>query len=157
MKIRMSQQQKTSSLSPALKEQIKRAVKLSLLRMRRTFHYEISLTFVDDGQIQSLNRDYRGKDAPTDVLSFAFEEGPALTGDLSGEPLLGEIIISVERALEQARTYDHSFEREMVFLTVHGMLHLLGLDHIEDEERCHMEKVQKDIMAMLNVPRREKE
>lgn len=152
----MSQNQKSGKFSPALKEQIKLAVKLSLLRMRRSFAYEISLTFVDDAEIQVLNRDYRGKDRPTDVLSFAFEDGPCLAGDQSPEPLLGDIIISVERALDQAEQYQHSFEREVIFLTVHGMLHLLGLDHMEAEERRHMEKIQKDIMAMLNVPRREK-
>lgn len=98
--------------------------------------YEISVTFVDDEQIREINNDYRGIDNATDVLSFP------LTGD-DGEftydrgnkiTLLGDIVISLERAANQADEYGHSFRRELAFLTVHSMLHLLGYDHVTSEE-----------------------
>ena len=95
---------------------------------------EVSVTLTNNEYIHTLNKEYRGIDRPTDVLSFALNEseepemvdGPAVN-------VLGDLIISVERAEEQAADYGHSLRREVAFLTVHGMLHLLGYDHMEDE------------------------
>lgn len=113
---------------------------------------EVSITLTDNAYIHALNRQYRQIDRPTDVLSFALNEseepeiadGPAVN-------VLGDIIISVERAEEQAAEYGHSVRREMAFLTVHGMLHLLGYDHMEEAERLEMEKEQKYVMKQLGI------
>lgn len=115
---------------------------------------EVSITLTDNAYIHALNRQYRQIDRPTDVLSFAFQEGeePAVTGGPEMH-VLGDIIISVERAEEQAAAYGHSVRREVAFLAVHGMLHLLGYDHMKEEERLEMEKEQKYVMDELGIPR----
>ena len=115
---------------------------------------EVSVTLTNNEYIHTLNKEYRGIDRPTDVLSFALNEseepemvdGPAVN-------VLGDLIISVERAEEQATDYGHSLRREVAFLTVHGMLHLLGYDHMEDEEREEMEAEQRFVMEKLRIPR----
>ena len=111
---------------------------------------EVSLTLVDDVTIQNLNRDYRGVDAPTDVLSFSLEESreeePAFE-DLSAVKILGDIVISLETASRQSEEYGHSLEREVAFLTVHGLLHLLGYDHQRPEEEAEMEQMQEVILG----------
>ena len=104
---------------------------------------EISLLLTDDLTIHALNKAYRGIDAPTDVLSFPLSEDDAL----------GDIVISMERAVAQAAEYGHSFERELAFLVVHGMLHLLGMDHMTEDERRSMEKTQRQILAVMGLPR----
>ena len=113
---------------------------------------EVSVTLTDDAHIHELNRTYRGIDRATDVLSFALTESeePEILGAPSGE-VLGDIIISVERAREQAMAYGHSYLRELSFLTVHGMLHLLGYDHMEEAERLEMEAEQREIMEELGL------
>lgn len=114
---------------------------------------EVSITLTDNAHIHELNRKYRGIDRPTDVLSFAFSESeePEVTG-AAGETL-GDIIISVERAKEQAEEYGHSLRRELAFLTVHGMLHLLGYDHMEEQDRIEMEEEQRYVMEALGISR----
>lgn len=104
----------------------------------------------DDATIHALNREYRGVDRATDVLSFSQREGE--DGDPAGQ-LLGDIVISVERARGQADTYGHSMEREMGFLSVHGILHLLGWDHEEpDDERRMMAKTE-EILGLMGLGR----
>ena len=115
---------------------------------------EVSITLTDNTHIHELNRDYRGIDRPTDVLSFALnesEEPEILDGPEMN--ILGELVISVERAQEQAIEYGHSLRREIAFLTVHGMLHLLGYDHMEEEDRKEMEEEQRYVMEQLGIPR----
>jgi probable rRNA maturation factor len=128
-------------------------VRTSLLRVRRNTGYEISLTLVDNPSIQKLNKEFRNLDRPTDVLSFALEEGTALAMPQNSVPMLGEIVISAEKALAQAEEYGHSFQREMAFLTVHGMLHLLGYDHQTPAQRKEMEGLQRQILAVLGINR----
>jgi len=140
-------------ITQELKDTLRTVAKTSLLRAGRGTHYEISLTLVDDPVIHQLNKQYRDVDQPTDVLSFAFEEGGALASPVSVLPMLGEIIISAERAKEQAQTYGHSFRREMAFLMAHGMLHLLGYDHQTEEERKVMEGLQRQILSVLGIHR----
>jgi len=115
---------------------------------------EVSVLFVDDAEIQTMNRDYRGKDTPTDVLSFALEEGeePEIQ-DGPAEVLLGDIIISVETMLRQAEDYGHPATRELAFLTTHGMLHLLGYDHETEEERQEMRELEEEILQSLGFVR----
>ena len=114
----------------------------------------VSVIFVNDEQIHQINRDYRNVDRPTDVISFAFNESeePEVVGG-SEVNMLGDLIISLERAEEQAADYGHSVRREVAFLTVHGMLHLLGYDHMEDEEREEMETEQRFVMDKLGISR----
>lgn len=115
---------------------------------------EVSITFTDNEHIHEINRDYRNVDRPTDVISFALNEGdePEIEG---GAPInvLGDIIISVEKAIEQAKDYGHSIEREVAFLTVHGMLHLLGYDHIEENDRKEMRREEDFVMEKLGINR----
>ncbi|WP_088008008.1 rRNA maturation RNase YbeY [Indiicoccus explosivorum] len=117
---------------------------------------EVSVTFVANEAIRQINREYRGKDTPTDVISFALEEADeqevAITGG-SEVRVLGDIIISVERAKEQAAQYGHSYERELGFLAVHGFLHLLGYDHLTEEEEQAMFGRQEEILSSLGLSR----
>jgi probable rRNA maturation factor len=113
---------------------------------------EVSLLITDDAYICRLNRRYRGIPKPTDVLSFSMNEGERLVSGITG-PVLGDIIISAERALAQALEYGHGPVREMAFLTAHGMLHLLGYDHMEPREAAEMERLQEEILQSLNISR----
>lgn len=117
---------------------------------------EVSVTFVTNERIHEINREYRDKDAPTDVISFAMEELGEGEIQLIGEELprvLGDIIISIPKAEEQAREYGHSFIRELGFLSVHGFLHLLGYDHMEKEEEEKMFSRQKEILDAYGLTR----
>ncbi|MGL5651880.1 MAG: rRNA maturation RNase YbeY [Paraclostridium sp.] len=114
-------------------------------------NYEVSLSFVDNEEIHELNREYRGVDRATDVLSF-----PLLTDEFDVEieaESLGDIVISLERALEQSEEYDHSFEREVCFLVCHSMFHLLGYDHDTEENTKDMRKREEDVLNKLNITR----
>lgn len=115
---------------------------------------EVSVVFADDSYIHELNLEYRGKDCPTDVLSFALDEGeePDIV-DGPEETLLGDIIISLETAARQAEEYNHSLDRELSFLTVHGMLHLLGYDHEEELDRQEMRHQEEYILSLLGIHR----
>ena len=120
---------------------------------------EISVLLVDNETIRSLNRDYRNKDAATDVLSFPMEEAmdgepePAVIGGPT-ERLLGDLVISVEMAIAQAAEYGHSVERELAFLSVHGLLHLLGYDHESGvEAEAAMQAEEKRILSVLGIDR----
>lgn len=116
---------------------------------------EVSVTFTDNEGIRELNKKFRGMDKPTDVLSFPlfdFEgecEEPPIDEIISN---LGDIVISLERAKEQAEEFGHSFKREVAFLTVHSMLHLLGYDHERsDEEDVEMRSKQSEIMRIMGL------
>lgn len=127
---------------------------------------EVNVVVTDNHEIQKMNREYRGIDAPTDVLSFpmleftvpsdfshveeAFED---CFNPESGELMLGDIMISVDKVEEQAEKYGHSLERELAFLTAHSMLHLCGYDHVEEEERLVMEEKQRQILAHMGYRR----
>ena len=115
---------------------------------------EVSVTLTDDAHVHVLNREYRNVDRPTDVLSFALAESeePEIIG-ADGGVVLGDHVISLERAAAQAEEYGHSPLRELSFLTVHGMLHLLGYDHMEEEERLEMEEEQRRVMEELGIQR----
>ncbi|WP_404453489.1 rRNA maturation RNase YbeY [Oceanobacillus kapialis] len=117
---------------------------------------EISINFVDNKEIQELNRNYRQKDAPTDVISFAMQESLDEELEIVGAEMpliLGDIVISVDKAKEQAEEYNHSFERELAFLTLHGFLHLLGYDHIKKEDEIVMFKRQDEILGAFGIER----
>ena len=110
---------------------------------------EVAVTIVDDSEIRELNREYRGIDSATDVLSFEMgEENPE-----TGAVMLGDIIISIDSAVHQSQEYEHSLERELAFLTIHGMLHLLGYDHMTEEEEKVMFAKQDEILERLKLTR----
>lgn len=117
---------------------------------------EVSVTFVTDEMIREINREYRGKDSATDVISFAMEEMGEDEPEISGAyetRMLGDIIISLERAKEQAEEYGHTYERELGFLAVHGFLHLLGYDHMNKTDEKEMFGRQEEILATLGITR----
>ncbi|MCQ5456046.1 MULTISPECIES: rRNA maturation RNase YbeY [Bacillus] len=117
---------------------------------------EVSVTIVNNEEIQKINKEYRGKDYPTDVISFALEEDGEGEIEIIGAdmpPVLGDIIISADKAREQAEEYGHSLMRELGFLTVHGFLHLLGYDHMTEEEEKEMFTKQKDILNRYGLSR----
>lgn len=122
---------------------------------------EMSVTFMDDAAIRVINRDYRGKDAATDVISFALEEEgegevAIIFNDEEMDELpreLGDIMISVEKAQEQAQEYGHSFDRELGFLAVHGFLHINGYDHMTPEDEKEMFGLQKEILDAYGLER----
>ncbi|WP_413380135.1 rRNA maturation RNase YbeY [Alkalihalobacillus sp. 1P02AB] len=117
---------------------------------------ELSLTFVTDEEIQEINREYRDKDQPTDVISFALNEQGENEQEIIAEGLpnvLGDIIISVPRIGAQAEEYGHSFERELGFLVVHGFLHLLGFDHMTDADEKEMFAKQENILNEYGLTR----
>lgn len=113
---------------------------------------EISLTFASKEEIHRLNKRYRGVDTHTDVLSFPFVEDFDQMGG-AGEILLGDVVICLEQAMEQAIEYDHSFEREIVYLFVHSVYHLLGYDHMEEEDKEEMRGREEEIMSRLDLER----
>jgi len=110
---------------------------------------DLTLVLTDDVQIRQLNRDYLGNDAPTDVLAFPASE----TDPQTGAPYLGDVLISIPRAEEQARAAHHSLQEEAQVLVVHGVLHLLGYDHANPPEKTRMWKVQTQILTRLGLPK----
>ncbi len=118
---------------------------------------EVTISFVTNDLIQEMNRDYRGKDVPTDVLSFSMEElGEEEIEIILEEDMprvLGDIVISVDKMKEQAAEFDHSENRELGFLVVHGMLHLLGYDHLTDEDEKIMFAKQNELLDAYGLQR----
>lgn len=112
----------------------------------------VSVSFAMKDEIQALNKNYRNVDAPTDVLSFPqFESKEELPGE--GSILLGDVVLCLEIALEQAREYGHSQERELLYLFTHSILHLLGFDHMNDEEKAVMREKEEQVMTALGLER----
>ncbi len=111
--------------------------------------YYLSLLITTNEQIQEINCEYRQKDAPTDVISFAYNE----TENFGAVNMLGDIVISIERVKEQSSEYRHSDEREFYYVLCHGMLHLLGYDHIEEQDKVVMRKREEEILSKFNYKR----
>ncbi len=129
---------------------IEEAIEAVLRLEGKSLDYEISISFVNNEEIRELNRLYRNVDRETDVLSFPMEEGLVQTN------MLGDIVISLEKALEQSVEYGHSLKREVIYLIVHSMLHLLGYDHMTEEEKRAMREREKEIMKRLNIFKNER-
>ncbi|GAA0441136.1 MAG: rRNA maturation RNase YbeY [Bacillota bacterium] len=117
---------------------------------------ELSINFVSNKEIQEINRNYRQKNVPTDVISFAMQEAGEGEIDIIDEDLpllLGDIVISIDKAREQADEYNHSLERELGFLSVHGFLHLLGYDHMTKQDEKNMFAKQDLILGEFGIER----
>ena len=161
MKISFLNQQKQYKVTAALKGLIRQAAETSLAHMGFDREAEISVVLTDNQEIRALNAMHRGIDRATDVLSFPmfeYDENGELVEDFADEDetealCLGDIVISLERAAEQAEEYGHSFAREVGFLTVHSMLHLLGYDHMTPEEESEMFAHQEKILEEMGLRR----
>lgn len=141
-------------ISYKLKMLVRRAVLASLEYEEFCNGAELSVTFTDNEGIRALNGEFRGIDKATDVLSFPLTDFEGGDEPPTDEPsvALGDIVISLERAREQAEEYGHSFEREVAFLTVHSMLHLMGYDHVNsDEEDAEMRRRQSEILEKMGL------
>ena len=158
LKIYWSNEQTKYKVGWLLRHRIKKAAKAALAYEHFPKDTILSITFTDNEGIRALNNEYRHKDSATDVLSFpmyTMRNGDVPEDDMAAE--LGDIVLSLERAGEQAVEYGHSFERETAFLTVHSVLHLLGYDHeTSPEDEADMFRRQREIMQELGLPRGEK-
>jgi probable rRNA maturation factor len=146
----------TNELSVEQIEEIEKLLNFAAKNQQVEDNSEVSVTFVTNERIHEINREYREKDAPTDVISFAMEELGEGEVELIGEGMprvLGDIIISVAKAKVQAEEYGHSFIRELGFLAVHGFLHLLGYDHMTEEDEEEMFTLQKEILSEYGLTR----
>lgn len=156
LKIYYANEQKKIKIPLSLRNLINRVVKATLENENFKKDAEVSVSFVDNETIHKLNLEYRGKDKPTDVLSFPMTDGEE-DGEIdlsTGAVMLGDIIISAEKAMEQANEYGHGIEREICFLAVHSTLHLLGYDHetSEDDEK-YMNQTQEAILQKIGLTR----
>lgn len=147
----------TNEVTDQQSEEIEKVLNFAADKLKVEKGSEVSVTFVSNERIQEINREYRNKDSVTDVISFALEEvgegEVELTGASDIPRILGDIVISPERAREQAEEYGHSFMREFGFLAVHGFLHLLGYDHMTEEEEKEMFTLQKEILDDYGLKR----
>ena len=153
-----SNKQDNFKIGYRLRYLVKTAIEKTLRHERFKKNAEVSVSFVNNEEIHALNAEFRGKDKPTDVLSFPMWEDDGIGGDVDpdlGAVMLGDIVISVEKAKEQADEYGHSLTREVCFLAVHSTLHLLGYDHETSEEHeKYMNETQEKILASMGLRRK---
>ncbi|MCD8861993.1 rRNA maturation RNase YbeY [Mammaliicoccus sciuri] len=135
------------------KNQIESLLTFAAKKEYITEEAELSISFVDEEEIQAINRDYRDKDKVTDVISFSLEEDEPEIEGLDMPRVLGDIIICLEVAKEQAESYNHSLSRELGFLALHGFLHLLGYDHMTEEDEKEMFSRQDEILNEFGLTR----
>lgn len=124
---------------------VEKSIEAALKEIEFTEDYEVSVSFVGDDEIHELNRDYRGVDRTTDVLSFPMDD--------EFTNMLGDIVININKVIEQAKEYGHSEKREISYLTVHSTLHLMGFDHEEEEDKKEMRAVEDRVMEKLEISR----
>lgn len=137
-------------------ELIRKVIECVLKEERIKKNLDVYVTLTNNETIRKINAEHRNIDKATDVLSFPMfdrEEIPLLKKEDNSEDILGDIIVSIEKVREQAEEYGHSFERELAYLVTHGMLHLLGYDHMIEEEKIVMRKREEEILGVLNITR----
>ncbi len=154
IRVIIENKQKNVKIPTGMRMLVRRACTATLREEKFPYSAEISVTFVNDEQIHKLNKQYRDKDMPTDVLSFPMgENGVYDENHDTGAKILGDIVISMETAIEEAQRSNRTFEHEICHLTVHSMLHLLGYDHENGGlERVHMFEKEEKIMTELGFP-----
>lgn len=148
MKILINNEQEKVSLNNDINSLLEKVVIECLNIEGIGTDYEVSITFVDDQEIQMLNNQYRSVDKSTDVLSFPIYEED---DDVPYTPLLGDIVISLETAKRQSEEFGHNIEREVAYLTAHSMFHLLGYDHLEEGDKNEMRQKEKQAMKNLGI------
>ncbi len=155
IKVIISNDQKAVKIPTGVRMLVRRCCHAVLVQEKFEGSAEISVTFVDDKRIQELNRTHRNIDKATDVLSFPLgENGVYDENPDTGAKMLGDIVISMERAVAQAEEYGHPLQREVAFLTVHSMLHLLGYDHVNGGlEAVHMREKEESVLTQLGLKR----
>nr|WP_317412014.1 rRNA maturation RNase YbeY [uncultured Solibaculum sp.] len=155
IKVLIDNKQKEVKIPTGLRLLIRRTCNAVLKMENFQGPAEISVSFVDDKQIRELNAKFRNKDIETDVLSFPLgENGKYETNPETGAQMLGDVIISMERAVFQAERYGHTIQREVAFLTAHSVLHLLGYDHENGGiEAVKMREKEEQVLIMLGLPR----
>lgn len=166
--IRVELYDETKQVSQAMQDQLIDLLQFAAKYLGQTGKSSMEVTLIDNDSMQELNLSCRGKDEPTDVLSFEypldesrimvsesdFEDHPELAEILTDlESVIGELFISVDKAKEQADRYGHSFEREMGFLVVHGFLHINGYDHCTPEDEAEMFGLQEEILTAYGLSR----
>lgn len=158
-KVIITEKQNSMKLPSGMRLLVRRACNAVLTTENFPDSAEINVTFVDDEEIKALNTEFRNIENSTDVLSFPLgENGIYDTNPENGAKMLGDIVISVEHAVKQAYSYGHSLQREVAFLTVHSMLHLLGYDHVNGGlEQMKMREKEEQVLAKLGVVRGEED
>ena len=153
IRVIITNNQKTVKIPTGLRMLIRRCCNAVLQMENFDGSAEISVTFVDNEEIRKLNAQYRNKDTATDVLSFPMGENGVYDVNMeTGAKILGDVVLSMEKAIEQANAYGHSLQREVAYLTAHSVLHLLGYDHIESMDRVRMREKEELIMTELGLP-----
>ena len=154
IKVIIDNRQKAVKIPTGLRMLVRRCCNAVLRMEKFEGPAEISVVFVDNAQIRKLNAQYRNKDMETDVLSFPMgENGVYDINHSTGAKILGDIVISMEKAVEQAERFGHSLEREVGYLTAHSMLHLLGYDHEKGGiEKVRMREKEEQVMTELGLP-----
>lgn len=158
VRVIITDDQKKIHFPTGLRMQIRRACIAVLRNEDFSGDAEIAVTFVDNDEIRRLNKEYRDIDSVTDVLSFPMgEDGVYDVNPKTGAKMLGDVVISMQKAHEQSLDFDHSFEREVCYLTVHSVLHLLGYDHMVPEDKTVMRSKEEAVMQAMGLgikPRR---
>ncbi|WP_252230216.1 rRNA maturation RNase YbeY [Clostridium sp. ZBS15] len=165
--IYVDNRQEKMEVSDEFTNHLEKVIEFALKEEEVNISSEISLLFVDNEEIREINNETRNIDRATDVLSFpmldypekkvfkeVYTENDFSKADFDGDDLvLGDIVLSLERALEQSKEYNHSYEREASYLVVHSVLHLLGYDHMEEDDKVKMRKREEEILTALDIRR----
>ena len=153
IKVIITNKQKTVKIPTGIRMLVRRCCNAVLKLENFEGPAEISVTFTDNAGIRELNKQYRDKDIDTDVLSFPMGENGVYDIDMETDAkILGDVVISMEKARDQAERFGHSFQREVGYLTAHSVLHLLGYDHVDNLERVRMREKEELIMEQLGLP-----
>lgn len=154
MSVYFDDRQTEIEITDEILENLEKAVNVALEKEAIEIPVEVSISFVENDEIRQLNKEYRKKDQPTDVLSFPLvERGQLEKGQAPFEIPLGDIIVSTPKVVNQAKEYGHPYLRELAYLTVHGMFHLLGYDHMNQEEKAIMREKEESVMNSINITR----
>ena len=153
IRVIIKNEQKSVKIPTGMRMIVRRSCNATLRLEKFSGPAEVNVTFVDNEKIQELNKKYRQIDKPTDVLSFPLgKDGKYDVNPETGAQLLGDVVISIEKAVEQANRYGHNLQREVGFLTAHSVLHLLGYDHeAGGMERVHMREKEEKVMSLLGL------
>ncbi len=155
LKVTIENEQKEFKVPSGIRMLLRRACHATLEVENFEGSAEVTITFTDDAHIRELNQKFRNVDTSTDVLSFPLgENGQYDINPATGAYMLGDVVISVEHADAQAKEYGHSLQREMAYLTVHSMLHLLGYDHVDGGlQKVRMREKEEAVLSLLGLPR----